>query len=140
MRILIAASVLVAMASTASAQGVFMVGNEGILTAVEYDGDFTFRAGAISRIGGHDYDWMAGVGKRWTGRGGLAVDAALDFEAMPEAGYRSHMYPDSPVDARARIGIGWVIREHATLAADYSRSFNNETREGRWMIGTRFGW
>ena len=128
---------LLASVSYAQAQGaVVLVGDEGIVTAVESDlGSAVVRGGLISRQGGSDYDPTFSIGQRWGDR--VTVDTALDMERMhPE---RRDANMNEPIDFRARVGVGVDVSEDAAAVAEYSRSFHNETRSGRWMVGVRFG-
>ena len=135
--IVLAALLVLASVSYAQAQGaVVLVGDEGIVTAIESaHGSTVVRAGVISRQGGSDYDPTASVGQRWGCR--VTLDAALDLERMHPDRRDANM--NEPIDFRARVGVGVAVSEDAAAVVEYSRSFHNETRSGRWMVGARFG-
>ena len=139
-RLILAAAVLVATALPAAAQnwgGVLVAGDEGITTAVEHDSNgMVFRGGVISRQGGSQYDPTVGFVLRH-GAGPVTVDGGLDLERMhPD---RRMDNPEEPVDIRARFSFGVRVAQRAAALVEYSRSFHNESSEGRWMLGVRFG-
>ena len=134
--LMVAVAILMASSAWAQVGGVVLAGDEGITTAFEYDRGALFRAGVISRQGGSEFDWMASIGKRFGVGEVLTADAALDLEAM-HPGLRE-TNPNEPVDFRARVGVGWRVTDAAALLWEFSRSFHNETTEGRWMWGLRY--
>ena len=137
-RVILAVAVLVAMVSAAQAQtAVIVAGSEGITTAAEGGRDgLIIRGGLISRQGGSQYDPTVGFMMRH-GTGPMVIDGGMDLERMhPD---RRMENPDEPIDFRARFSFGFKVDERATALVEYSRSFHNESSEGRWMLGVRFG-
>ena len=138
--ILLLAATLTLVSVPAMAQswsGALVMGDEGITAAAEFDMDGgIFRAGVISRQGGSQYDPTISMGLR-LGENWITVDPVLDLERM-HPNHRANN-PDEPIDFRGRIGLAVHVTHRHAILLEYSRSFHNETLEGRWMLGARFG-
>ena len=133
------ALVVLLMAATAQAQaisGVVMGGDHGKVVAIEADiNPLVLRGGAIGRASGdtmtHTWDWTAGAALRFRGRMPVSMDLGLDLEPMAP-----NVMADG-TDIRGRIGGALHVSEQAALFVERSRSLNNGTNYGRWMLGGR---
>ena len=127
-------SAITIFASTASAQSSLVTagGSDGIATVVEVGRGTGFigRAGLLNRYGGETWDWTGGFGYRAAAKW-VTFDTAIDFESMYD------MADMDPIDVRARWSVGVPVARNLAGVVEYSRSFHNRTREGRWLFGGR---
>ena len=132
--VVITIGVIAIFAPAASAQSSLVTagGADGIATVVEIGRGTGFigRAGLLNRYGGETWDWTGGFGYRAAARW-VTFDTALDFESMYD------MADADPIDVRARWGVGVPVASNLAGVVEYSRSFHNRTREGRWLFGGR---